>query len=263
MMVVVPLPFMIRWPFPCLFLDKKGQYISERSDENERGGLGYGGGATHLKDGCLSGRYCLARHSSAKKMKPFLSKLRRRRMHPTQQEDHEIREPQKAFARWHTVVRSKCWTLIRSKRERKSGQSQLKTTVFTCFFSVRNAREEEKSMMPALPSVANEGASLVSKKMDWTKSTWIWVILLVLQPWATHGYRQRLNNAGLVNPRQPQLQQQRPTPPIPNPNPGIVGFLGGPDPDPMRQLMYHTYRRFLALRLFKQGKFWSFQHYWK
>ena len=93
--------------------------------------------------------------------------------------------------------------------------------------------------------------------MDWTKSTLIWVILLVgLQPLATHGYRQRLNNA-VVNPRQqmPPPPPKRPMPPIPNPNPGIVGFLGGPDPDPMRKLMYHTYRRFLALRLFKQGKF--------
>ena len=93
-------------------------------------------------------------------------------------------------------------------------------------------------------------ASLVSEKMDLTRSTCLWLIFLVLQPLLTHGYRQRMNNVGSGNR---QLQQRPTRPPLPNPHPGIVGFMGGGDPNEARKMMYYTYRRFLAIRLFKQG----------
>ena len=95
-------------------------------------------------------------------------------------------------------------------------------------------------------------ASLVSEKMDLTRSTCLWLIFLVLQPLLTHGYRQRMNNVGSGNR---QLQQRPTRPPLPNPHPGIVGFMGGGDPNEARKMMYYTYRRFLAIRLFKQGIF--------
>ena len=79
--------------------------------------------------------------------------------------------------------------------------------------------------------------------MDWKRC----LLLFLALPSILWAQRQRLGGN--------HIRGQRPTlaPVSTTPTPGIVGFIGGPDPDPMRKLMYHAYKRFLSIRLYKQG----------